>query len=78
MTFKSAYEKASTWQRRITIISLYHNARKAKDKNWKLTDSANYFGLSIGLISESINLSEHWDVVKDCGSRNEALKRIRK
>lgn len=52
--------------------------RLSKAKDWKLSDSAKYFGISIGLISESLNLSRRFEEIKDCNSRNEALKRIKK
>lgn len=78
MKFKDALIEANTWQRRVALISFYHNMRLAKNRKWKLIDSAKYFKVSIGLISESLLLSENWDEIKECQSRNEALKRIRK
>jgi hypothetical protein len=78
MTFFNAYQEATDWKRRVNLISFYHYIMLSRNKNWKLTDSAHYFGLSMGLISESLNLSEHWELVKECKSRNEALKRIKK
>jgi hypothetical protein len=77
MTFREAYKNSSDWKRRINLISLYHYTRVHKSKDWKLTDSANYFGVSIGLISESLNLCKNWDVIRECNSRNEALKKVK-
>lgn len=77
MTCKEAFHKTSDWKRRINLISYFHHARLAKNKNWKLTDSAKYFGCSIGLISESLNLSKHFDRVKQCHSRSEALRKMK-
>jgi hypothetical protein len=78
LTYRESYVHEKDWKRRVALIATFHGARLAKDKNWKLTDSAKYFGLSIGLISESLNLSKHWDLIESCNSRSEALRRIKK
>lgn len=78
MKFKQAFDEAKTWQRRVVLISFYHNAKRIKNKKWKLIDSASYFGVSIGQISESLSLASKYDDVKDCKSKNEALRRIKK
>lgn len=77
MTYRESYIIAKDWKRRVAIIATFHGARLIKSPNWKLTDSAKYFGLSIGLISESLNLSKHWDIIDGCQSRSEALRRIK-
>lgn len=77
MTFRESYSLAKSWQRRVTLISLYHNAKLSRNKEWKLTDSANYFNCSIGLISESLTLSQNWDKIKECKSRNSAMKALK-
>lgn len=77
MTFQEAFLKAETWQRKVVIVSLFHNARLAQNKKWKLSDTASYFKISIGLCSENIHLSEEYDKVKECHSRNEAIHLLR-
>lgn len=78
MTFTEAFHSARTWQRKVVLVSLFHNARLMKNKHWTLTNSAKYFNVSIGLISENLKLSELFEEVKHCKSRNEALKRLKK
>lgn len=77
LTFRDSYILANDWKRRIILISLYHNSRLSKRKNWKLTDSAKYFGISLGLTSESLNLAENWELIKECQSRADALRRLK-
>jgi hypothetical protein len=77
LTYRESYIVAKDWKRRVALIATFHGARLAKNKDWKLTDSAKYFGLSIGLISESLNLSKHWDQIENCQSRSEALRKIK-
>ena len=73
MTFITAFRLATSWKRKVALVSLFHNARLSKNKHWKLINSANYFNVSIGLISENLKLSKNWDEIKECKSRNEAL-----
>ena len=77
MTFREAYHSANTWQRRVVLLSLYHNKRLSNNKKWRIVDSAKYFGISSGACSENIKLSERFDEISKIESRNEALKRIR-
>lgn len=77
MTFHDAYRNTTDWKRRTYLVSMYHNSRLAHSKEWRLTDTAQYFQASIGAISEALNLNEHWDEIKDCKSRNQALEKIK-
>lgn len=77
MTFSEAYKSADIWQRKVVLVSLYHNARLAHNKKWKVTDTAKYFGISAGLCSENIRLSREYERVKDCESRNQALGKLK-
>jgi hypothetical protein len=77
LTYRESYILAKDWKRRVALIATFHGARLTRNPNWKLTDSAKYFGLSLGLISESLNLSKHWDKIENCQSRSEALRRIK-
>ena len=77
MTYRESYIIEKDWKRRIALIAMFHGARLIRNQNWKLTDSAKYFGLSLGLISESLHLSKHWDQIESCKSRSEALRKIK-
>jgi len=77
LTYRESYSSEKSWKRRVALIATFHGARLMRNPNWKLTDSAKYFGLSLGLISESLNLSKHWDQIDSCKSRSEALRKIK-
>ena len=77
MTYRESYKLEKDWKRRVALIATFHGARCLQSKTWKLTDSAKYFGISIGLISESLNLSKHWDQIESCKSRSEALRKVK-
>lgn len=71
------YNKSTTWQRKVVLIAMYHNYQCIKDKKWKLSQTASYFGVSIGLVSENLKLFKKWDIVKDCDNRKIALEVIK-
>lgn len=77
MTFKEAFHKSNNWQRKIVLISLYHNRCLALNSDWNLSDTAKYFEISIALVSENLKLNSHYDEIKDCKSRNEAIIKLR-
>lgn len=76
MTFKESFDKANEWQKKVALVSLYHNTQLMHNKKWRVRDTANYFGISMGHCSEDLKLSEQFDEVKECQSRNQALMRI--
>lgn len=76
MTFKEQFNKSDKWQDKVALVSLYHNTKLMKNKEWRVRDTANYFGISVGHCSENINLSRHFDEVHECQSRNKALEMI--
>jgi hypothetical protein len=71
------YVKSKSWKRKIILISLYHNFNCMNEKNWRLSDTASYFHVSLGLVSENIKLFKNWDKVKNCANRKEALELIK-
>src|SRR6185295_2819939 len=77
MTFQQAYHDTQDWKRRVYLIFMYHSTRKYQSKDWRVTDSANYFQIPISAVSEALTLNEHWEIVKNCKSKNEAILRLR-
>jgi hypothetical protein len=79
MTLKEHYDKAKTWQRKATIISFYHNGMVLKKRGkWKLRQTADYFNVSIGKVSEDINLCLNLGIIKHHTFRQNALEQLRK
>lgn len=68
------YNQSTTWQRKVLIIAMYHNYQK---NGWKISQTANYFHVSIGLVSENLKLFKNYDKVKDCATRKDALELIK-
>lgn len=80
LTFYEKYHQTDRWYEKCIIIEIYHLVRKEKNPNWGLKDTANDFQISIGLVSENLNLAEamHKDPdLINCKSRQVALDRLR-
>lgn len=77
MTYREKYSstRRKDWQLRVKIVYNYHihQVKKHGYGKWFIKHTANYFGLSIGLVSESLTLGRHLDKLKDCKNRADAL-----
>lgn len=79
MTFKDRYLREQTWHGRAIIMEIYHLAMSQREKNWTLTKTAEYFRVSIGLVSENLRLAHaiHLNpAFMQSPNRQEALKRL--
>ena len=79
MTFLDKYRHSTTWHDRATIMELYHLAQCQRQKKWTLTKTAEYFQVSVGLVSENLRLATaiHVDpVIVQIPHRQDALKRL--
>ena len=79
ITFKQKYNsRGITWQEKAVLMSLYHTAMLMKYPTWNLGDTAEHFGVSIGLVSENIRLAKEIDKgnmkITLCSYREAALK----
>ena len=61
VSFKEQYERLTKWQDRATLIGLYHTAKCMQIPGWRVLDTAAYFEVSIGLVSEDIRLGKELD-----------------
>lgn len=77
MKAKTAYHESKTWQRKSRVIYLFHLKCVLKKDKWTYRDTAKYFGISLGMVSESILLIKCFEIVRDYKSRNAALKGLR-
>lgn len=85
MTFLERYTNETTWHGKSAIMEIYHLAMCCRMKtiviNWTITDTAKYFGVSVGLVSENLRLAQAiHDTPKiiQCESRQSALRRLTK
>lgn len=79
MTFKEKYEKCLKWHEKVLVIELYHLVQIHKNKNWTLSKTAEYFSISMGLVSENLKLASaihQNERIMNLDTRQEALRRI--
>jgi hypothetical protein len=80
MNFKQKYNQCNTWHDKVTVMEIYHLTMCHQSKGWTISQTANDFGVSIGLVSENLRLAQaihNNDKLLKCESRQEALRRIR-
>lgn len=77
MTFVERYNQESTWQGRAIVMEIFHLAACAHHKDWTVTKTAQYFRVSIGLVSENLRLASalhESESLSKKESRQDALK----
>lgn len=81
MNFRDKYKKEKTWHRKVMVMEIFHLAMKASEKkHWTITDTARYFKVSTGLVSENLKLARaiyNDFTLISCDSRQDALEIIR-
>jgi hypothetical protein len=81
MDYRKEYDETKEWHRKVCLIHLYHSHQLLHDKRWTLINTAVYFGVSIGLVSENIKLAKAIDTrpeLMKCDSRQKALNVLEK
>lgn len=80
-SYLERYNESETWHEKCLIMSLYHSSMRISfASNWTITDTAEYFSVSRGLVSENIKLSNAIDEdigITKCLTRQAALDLIR-
>jgi hypothetical protein len=80
MTFRDKYRKETKWNHKVLIMEIFHLARSTNSGKWTILDTAKYFGVSMGLVSENLKLARaiHKDQsVLEAKDRQTALEIIR-
>lgn len=79
MTWKEMLEKERRWVKRVLIVDFYHCIRLTKNPKHRIEDTAKYFNISKGAVSESILLAAQikTNPQLEHNSRNTALRIIR-
>ncbi len=78
MKFSEKYRLADNWLSKVKVIALYHHIKVFKYSHWTLRNTADYFNVSVSLVSENILLGHNLDKIESCKSRTDALKIVRK
>lgn len=80
MTFGERYQQSGIWYEKVIVMEIYHLAQMQRNKRWKLSDTAQSFAVSVGLVSENLQLADmmHYEPkLIDCKTREEALIKMR-
>ena len=80
MTFRERYFKSETWHEKALVMEIYHLAMRQRTNHIQtVSDTAKYFGVSIGLVSENLRLAEaihkNPNLIQS-NNRQEALKNL--
>lgn len=75
--FKSDYDGEKRWYVKVLLMRVYHLQQKKDYSRWRIQDTARYFDVSIGLVSENLKLARYYSRIKSCPNREEALRKIR-
>lgn len=79
MTFREKYIRVNSWPSKAIVMEIFHLAMSNREQQWNITKTAEYFGVSIGLVSENLRLAHAMhsdDKLHECESRTEALRRL--
>lgn len=49
----------------------------SENSKWRIRDSAMMLKIGIGTASEDLHLAENFEIIRECSSRNNALKRMK-
>lgn len=58
LTFFEKYHQTDNWYEKCIIMEIYHLVRSEKNPKWSVRETANDFQVSIGLVSENLNLAK--------------------
>ena len=79
MTYREKFRQSIDWRTKVLTMELFHLLMLSKKREWNLTSTARYFGVSIALVSENLKLSGPLKdgLLDECNSRDKALKLLR-
>jgi len=58
LTFFEKYHQTDLWYEKCIIMEIYHLVRSEKNPNWSVKETAHDFQVSVGLVSENLNLAK--------------------
>lgn len=71
------YRTERRWLQRCIILHTIHLGMSTENPKWRVRDSAMLLKIGVGTCSEDLHIAENLDKVKDCSSRNNALKMLK-
>jgi len=72
MTHLAKYQQTNSWKDKIMIMKFYHISSKSTIKQ-----TAAYFRVSVGLVSENLHLADNLEDIINCKTRQEALSKLK-
>ena len=76
MSTLDEYEQAHKWYDKVKIMALFH-FKKISEGEWTLHNTADFFNVSRSTVTENLHIAANFKEVKEIGSRNKALKKLR-
>lgn len=79
MTILEQYQKATKWTDKVSLMELLYLSKRMNDKHWTLNDTAAFFSVSIGLVSENLKLANELNNNPElaiCETRQKALDKM--
>ena len=79
MTLREKYYRVNSWSDKVTVMELHHLRMKHQNPKYTISQTALYFGVSLGLVSENLRLASLMHTTPEilhCANRQEALKYI--
>ena len=77
MTYREKFNTCKSWKCKVQVLNLFHQYMCLRHKRWGMRQTAKYFNVSLGLVSENIELGNNWDRIKYIESRAKAIKYLK-
>jgi len=57
MTYREKFHNSTDWKSKVLTMEFFHLLRLTENKKWTMKNTANYFGVSLALVSENLMLA---------------------
>jgi hypothetical protein len=74
------FKNEKRWKDKCLLLEIIHIKMKQQKKLWRIRDTAKMLNLSVGLVSEDLQLARKLvddEEISKCESRNKAIKLLR-
>ena len=80
MDFLEEYKTETLWHQKIWLMDTFHSLMGVKHGKWTLHQTAESFNVSMGVVSENLNLAKAIETdpeLTKCESRQKALDKLK-
>lgn len=80
MTHKEKFHRSTDWKERVLTVEFFHLLMLSKHTKWTVKSTAEYFNVSMALVSENLKIAHALGegLLDGCTSRVKALKELKK